>query len=110
LGLDLGLLLAAAVFCVTPLLLYAVCFRLNSCPVGGILASMAILFIDLLPPNALSLGLGVGSCRSFLLALCLGPQSVVPSPLYSDVRVISEERGCQNALFNQEPNAACGHA
>ncbi|HEY3792197.1 MAG TPA: hypothetical protein VGM09_10240 [Bradyrhizobium sp.] len=110
LGLELGLLLAAAVFCVAPLLLDAVCVCLNFFPVGGILARTAILIVDLLPANALGLGLGVGTCRSFLLALRLSPQSVAPSPLYSDVRVISEESGCHNALFNQEPNAARGHA
>lgn len=110
LGFDLGLLLAATVFRVAPLLLYAIRFRLGFRPVGGILARTAILFIDLLPSNSLRFCLGVGPRRRFPLALGLRLQSVVPRPVYGIVCVIFEKGRSHNAFLNEKPNATCGNA
>jgi hypothetical protein len=114
LSLNLGLPLAAAIFRSARLLLYTICFCLSFClsfcSVSGVSAGPAILFINLLPPNALCLRLSVGSCRSFLLAQCLRPQGIALGLFNNIVRVASEEAGAHDGFLNEEPNTACGNA
>lgn len=110
LSFTVGLLLTAPIFRVARLPLYPICIGLSFRPVSGILARTAILFINLLPSNALSLCLGVGSRCSFLLALGLRPLSVAPGLFHSVVRITSVEVGTHDDFFNNKPNAACGNA